>query len=155
MDQVQLSCTLNKPHLPVLRTQQLVYAYIEIKATEGMVDVKAPLNIALVLDKSGSMEGVKIVNLRQAAQNAIDLLEPNDYVSIVAFSDKVYTISPSTLATDKVSLKRQIDRIRDGGGTAMSGGMRRGLTELDKNLSPDRLSRMILLTDGQTFGDED
>ena len=39
MDQVQLSCTLNKSNLPVLRTQQLVYAYLEIKATEGMVDV--------------------------------------------------------------------------------------------------------------------
>jgi Ca-activated chloride channel family protein len=155
MDQVQLSCTLNKPHLPILRTQQLVYAYIEIKATESMVDVKAPLNISLVLDKSGSMEGAKIVSLRQAAQNAIDLLDATDHVSIVAFSDKVYTITPSTLATDKDGLKRQIDRIRDGGGTAMSGGMRRGLTELEKNLSPDRLSRMLLLTDGQTFGDED
>ena len=155
MDQVQLSCTLNKPHLPVLRTQQLVYAYIEIKATESMVDVKAPLNISLVLDKSGSMEGAKIVSLRQAAKNAIDLLDPDDHVSIVAFSDKVYTIAPGTLATDKANLQRQIDRIRDGGGTAMSGGMRRGLSELDKNLSPDRLSRMLLLTDGQTFGDED
>ena len=155
MDQVQLSCTLNKPHLPVLRTQQLVYAYVEIKATESMVDVKAPLNISLVLDKSGSMEGAKIVSLRQAAKNAIDLLDPDDHVSIVAFSDKVYTIAPSTLATDKANLQRQIDRIRDGGGTAMSGGMRRGLSELDKNLSPDRLSRMLLLTDGQTFGDED
>jgi Ca-activated chloride channel family protein len=155
MDQVQLSCTLNKPHLPVLRTQQLVYAYVEIKATESMVDVKAPLNISLVLDKSGSMEGAKIASLRQAAKNAIDLLDAGDYVSIVAFSDKVYTIAPSTLATDKPGLKRQIDKIRDGGGTAMSGGLRRGLAELDKNLSPDRLSRMLLLTDGQTFGDED
>lgn len=155
MDQVQLSCTLNKPHLPVLRTQQLVYAYIEIKAAEGMVDVKAPLNISLVLDKSGSMEGAKISSLRQAAKNAIDLLDAGDFVSIVAFSDKVYTIAPSTLATDKEGLKRQIDRIRDGGGTAMSGGMRRGLAELEKNLSPDRLNRMLLLTDGQTFGDED
>jgi Ca-activated chloride channel family protein len=138
-----------------LRTQQLVYAYIEIKATESMVDVKAPLNMSLVLDKSGSMEGIKIANLRQAAKNAIDLLDEGDYLSIVAFSDKVYTIAPSTLATDKPSLKRRIDKIRDGGGTAMSGGMRRGLAELDKNLSPDRLSRMLLLTDGQTFGDED
>lgn len=155
MDQVQLSCTLNKPHLPVLRTQQLVYAYMEIRGNESMVDVQALLNISLVLDKSGSMEGAKIVSLRQAAKNAIDLLDADDYVSIIAFSDKVYTIAPSTLATDKAGLKRQIDRIRDGGGTAMSGGIRRGLSELEKNLSPDRLSRMLLLTDGQTFGDED
>jgi len=155
MAEVQLECTLNKPYLPVLKTQQLVYVYVEIKAAEGVIDVKAPLNISLVLDKSGSMEGDKIRNLRQAAQNVVDMLDEGDYVSIIAFSDQVYTIAPSTLAVDKAKLQKQIGRIRDGGGTAMSGGMRRGLTELEKNLSADRLNRMLLLTDGQTFGDED
>jgi Ca-activated chloride channel family protein len=155
MAQVQLKCTLNKPHLPVLKTQQLVYVYLEIATTEDVAGVRAPLNISLVLDKSGSMEGQKIVSLRKAAKNVIDLLDDDDYVSTIAFSDQVYTISPSTAAADKDGLKREIDRIRDGGGTAMSGGMRRGLTELEKHLSEDRLSRMLLLTDGQTFGDED
>jgi Ca-activated chloride channel family protein len=155
MAQIQLACTLNKPYLPVLKTQQLAYVYLEIKAAEGVVDVKAPLNISLVLDKSGSMEGPKIRSLRQAAKNAIDLLETDDQVSIIAFSDQVFTIASSTPAADKDRLKLKIDGIRDGGGTAMSGGMRRGMAELEKNLSPDRLSRMLLLTDGQTFGDED
>ncbi|MHC4592835.1 MAG: vWA domain-containing protein [Planctomycetota bacterium] len=155
MAQVQVACTLNKPYLPVLKTQQLAYVYVEMKAAEGVVDVQAPLNISLVLDKSGSMEGDKIKSLRQAAKNAIDLLDADDHVSIIAFSDQVYTIASSTPAADKDGLKRQIDRIRDGGGTAMSGGMRRGMTELDKSLSPDRLNRMLLLTDGQTFGDEE
>ena len=155
MAQIQLACTLNKPYLPVLKTQQLAYVYVEIKAAEGIVGAKAPLNISLVLDKSGSMEGAKIKSLRQAAKNAIDLLEADDHVSIIAFSDQVYTIAPSTPAADKDALKKKIDRIRDGGGTAMSGGMRRGMTELDKSLAPDRLNRMLLLTDGQTFGDEE
>jgi len=155
MAKVQLECTLNKSHLPVLRTQQLVYLYIEIGAGEGIANVRMPLNISLVLDKSGSMEGAKIANLRQAAKNVIDLIDDSDYVSIIAFSDQVYTIAPSTTALDKDKLKGEIDRIRDGGGTAISGGMRRGLRELEKNLSPDRLNRMLLLTDGQTFGDED
>lgn len=154
MAQIQLACTLNKPYLPVLKTQQLAYVYVEIKAAEGVVGVKAPLNISLVLDKSGSMEGAKIKNLREAAKNAIDLLNADDQVSIIAFSDQVKTIAPSTPAADKDKLKHQIDRIRDGGGTAMSGGMRRGMAEIDKHLSPDRLNRMLLLTDGQTFGDE-
>jgi Ca-activated chloride channel family protein len=153
--QVQLNCTLNKPNLPVLKTQQLVYVYIDIQAGETVASVRAPLNISLVLDKSGSMEGDKIVNLRQAAKKAIDLLNDDDYVSIIAFSDQVYTIVSSTTAADKAALHKEIDRIRDGGGTAMSGGMRRGLRELEKNLSTDRLNRMLLLTDGQTFGDED
>ena len=151
---IELNCTLNKPHLPVLKTQQLVHVYIEVKAGQDMVDVRTPLNIALVLDKSGSMEGEKIISLREAAKNAVDLLDPGDYVSIIAFSDRVYPIVFSKLAADKDELKKEINGIRDGGGTAMSGGMKRGLTELEKHLSPDRLNRMLLLTDGQTFGDE-
>jgi len=155
MAEVRIRCTLNKSYLPVLKTQQLVYLYIVIEAGEGVANVRAPLNIALVLDKSGSMEGAKIANLRTAAKNVVDLLDPGDYVSVIAFSDQVYTIASSTTASDKDRLKREIDGIRDGGGTAMSGGIRRGLTELEKNLTPDRLNRMLLLTDGQTFGDED
>jgi Ca-activated chloride channel family protein len=155
MAQVKLDCTLNKPHLPVLKTQQLVYVYIEAKADEGIIAVRNPLNLAMVLDKSGSMEGEKIVNLRKAAKNVIGMLDEDDYVSITAFSDRVFKIAPSQTASDKPALEAVIDSIRDGGGTAMSGGMEQGLRELEKYLSPDRVNRMLLLTDGQTFGDED
>jgi Ca-activated chloride channel family protein len=155
MAQVEIKCTLNRPHLPVLKTQQLVHVYITVTTGEGVSDVRNPLNLALVLDKSGSMEGEKIVHLRKAATNVIELLDDQDYVSIVAFSDRVYRIAPSDLASAKERLKAAIDGIRDGGGTAMSGGMREGLRELEQNVSPDRLDRMLLLTDGQTFGDEE
>jgi Ca-activated chloride channel family protein len=155
MAHVELKCTLNKPHLPVLKTQQLVYVYIEAQAGEAIAAIRNPLNLAMVLDKSGSMEGAKIANLREAAKNVIGVLDDEDYVSITAFSDRVFKIAPSQLAADKTTLEAVIDSIRDGGGTAMSGGMRQGLTELEKQLSPDRVNRMLLLTDGQTFGDED
>jgi Ca-activated chloride channel family protein len=146
---------LNKPHLPVLKTQQLVYVYIQAQATGELTAVRNPLNLAMVLDRSGSMEGEKIANLRRAAKQVIGLLDKEDYVSITAFSDRVFKIAPSQEAADADTLRALIDTIRDGGGTAMSGGMRQGLRELEKHLSPDRLNRMLLLTDGQTFGDED
>lgn len=155
MAYVELKCTVNKPHLPVLKTQQLIYVYIEALAGDAIAAVRNPLNLAMVLDKSGSMEGDKIVHLRKAAKNVVSLLADEDYVSITAFSDRVFKIAPSKLAADKASLKAVIDSIRDGGGTAMSGGMRQGLKELEKQISPDRVNRMLLLTDGQTFGDED
>ena len=155
MAQVELKCTLNKPHLPVLKTQQLVYVYVEAQADETMAQIRNPLNLSMVLDKSGSMEGDKIVSLRQAAKNVIGLLGDDDYVSITAFSDRVFKIAPSQLASDKSMFEAVIDSIRDGGGTAMSGGMQQGYKELQKYLSPDRVNRMLLLTDGQTFGDED
>ncbi|MBN1136890.1 MAG: VWA domain-containing protein [Anaerolineae bacterium] len=152
---VTLTCRLNKAYLPVMNTQQLVYVLIDTALSAAMAQVQVPLNLSLVLDKSGSMQGKKIANLREAAKLVVDRLGPQDTISIIAFSDKKYVIAPSQLVTDKAELMRQIDRIRDGGGTAISGGMKQGLAELDKALAPDRVSRMLLLTDGQTFGDEE
>ncbi len=151
---VTLTCRMNKASLPVMNTQQLAYVLIEAVPGEGMAQVQMPLNLSLVLDKSGSMSGQKIQNLRQAAKLVVDRLAPEDTLSIVAFSDRKYLIAESQQVVDQQDLKKKIDRIRDGGGTAISGGMGQGLAELDKALSPDRVSRMLLLTDGQTFGDE-
>jgi Ca-activated chloride channel family protein len=151
---VTLTCRLNKASLPVMNTQQLVYVLIEAVPGAAMAQVQMPLNLSLVLDKSGSMQGKKIQNLRQAAKLVMERLGPQDTISIVAFSDRKYLIAESQPVTNKEELKKKIDRIRDGGGTAISGGMGQGLAELDKGLGPDRVSRMLLLTDGQTFGDE-
>jgi len=151
---ITLTCRLNKAYLPAMNTQQLAYVLIEAVPGASMAQVQMPLNLSLVLDKSGSMQGKKIKNLREAAKLVVDRLGPQDTISIVAFSDRKYLIAESQPVTDKETLKKQIDRIRDGGGTAISGGMGQGLQELDKELAPDRVSRMLLLTDGQTFGDE-
>jgi Ca-activated chloride channel family protein len=151
---VTLTCRMNKASLPVMNTQQLAYVLIEAVPGAGMAQVQMPLNLSLVLDKSGSMSGQKIQNLREAAKLVVDRLGPDDTISIVAFSDRKYLIAESQPVVDPQDLKKKIDRIRDGGGTAISGGMGQGLAELDKALSPDRVSRMLLLTDGQTFGDE-
>jgi Ca-activated chloride channel family protein len=153
-DDVMLTCRLNKAYLPVMNTKQLVYVLIEATPGAGVAQVEMPLNLSLVLDKSGSMQGKKIENLREAAKLVVDRLGPNDTISIVAFSDRKYLIAESQPVTDREDLKKKIDRIRDGGGTAISGGMGQGLAELDKALGSDRISRMLLLTDGQTFGDE-
>jgi Ca-activated chloride channel family protein len=151
---ISLTCRLNKAHLPVMNTQQLVYVLVEAIPGAAMAQVQMPLNLSLVLDKSGSMQGKKIQNLREAAKLVVDRLGPLDTISIVAFSDKKYLIAENQPVADKEDLKKKIDRIRDGGGTAISGGMGQGLAELDKAMSPDKISRMLLLTDGQTFGDE-
>ena len=149
---VTLTSRLNKASMPVMNTQQLVYVLVEAAPSAAVQAVQMPLNLALVLDKSGSMQGEKIQNLRSAAKLVVDRLGPDDLISIVAFSDRKYLIAESQPVTDKQALKHKIDRIRDGGGTAISGGMGQGLAELEKALSSDRISRMLLLTDGQTFG---
>ncbi len=153
--EVQLAVQTNKRIFPATGGQQLVYVLVEAIPSGAIADVQMPLNFSLVLDHSGSMSGAKLTNLKQAAKLAIDQMGEQDLTSIVVFDDKVKVIASSQPVTDAAELKRQIDGIRDGGGTEMSRGMRKGLEELQEGMDPGRISRMLLLTDGETFGDED
>ncbi|HEY73678.1 MAG TPA: VWA domain-containing protein [Thermoflexia bacterium] len=153
--EVQLTVQTNKTTFPATGGQQLVYLLIEAMPTGAVANVQMPLNFSLVLDHSGSMSGAKLTSLKEAAKLAVDRMGPQDMLSIVVFDDKVKIIAPSQPVADPTSLKQQIDGIRDGGGTEMSRGMRKGLEELQKGAGPNRVSRMLLLTDGETFGDED
>jgi Ca-activated chloride channel family protein len=108
----------------------------------------------MVLNRSGSMQGAKLAALKDATKRAIDLLQPQDIVSIVLFDDTVQVLVPAGPVSDRDALKAQIDSIQEAGGTAMSGGMQAGMTELARNAAADRVAGMLLLTDGQTWGDE-
>jgi len=120
-----------------------------------MAQVRMPLNFALVLDHSGSMKGAKLKNVKEAVKMVIDRLEPTDYVSVVIFDDTSQVIIPSMPSNDKPGMKAAIDQIRDAGGTTMSLGMIQGLNELRRWHIPNAVNRMILLTDGVTYGDSD
>jgi Ca-activated chloride channel family protein len=120
-----------------------------------MAQVRMPLNFALVLDHSGSMKGAKLKNVKEAVKMVLDRLEPTDYVSVVIFDDTSQVIIPSMPANDKPGMKAAIDQIRDAGGTTMSLGMIQGLNELRRWHIPNAVNRMILLTDGVTYGDSD
>lgn len=152
--ELQVTTTLNKPSLPVTNTQQLAYVYIEAMPTESVAQVRMPLNFGFVLDHSGSMTGSKIEQLREAVRLAIDQMSDQDVVSLVVFNEHADVIAESGPAADRAKLRDKVNRIYAGGGTAISRGMKKGLGEIVKGLSPDRASRMLLLTDGQTFGDE-
>ena len=137
------------------RRRQMVYVLVEARPNDAAIQTRMPLNLALVLDHSGSMKGAKLQAVKEAVKLVIDHMDPQDIVSVVVFDDNVRVIVPAQLATDKYSLKAQIDGIRDGGGTAMSLGMNVGLTELRKYAAPNLVNRMVLLTDGVTYGDAD
>jgi Ca-activated chloride channel family protein len=153
--EVQLTVQTNKDTFPATGGQQLTYVLIEAMPTGVVADVKMPLNFSLVLDHSGSMSGAKLDNLKEAAKLAVDQMGSQDLISIVIFDDKVKVVAPSQPVSDGQGLKEQIGSIRAGGGTAISRGMKEGLQELRKGVGSDRVSRMLLLTDGETFGDED
>jgi Ca-activated chloride channel family protein len=114
-----------------------------------------PLNFCLVLDRSGSMKGAKLANMKDATRRVIEMLTPQDAVSLVVFDDTVQVVFPAMLAADKTALLSQVETIEEMGGTAMSLGLQAGQAELQRYLGPDRVSHMLVLTDGQTWGDEE
>jgi Ca-activated chloride channel family protein len=137
---------------------QLAYALIEARVASGQGGASAqrlPLNLALVLDHSGSMRGPKLQGVKDAVKLVIDHMTPSDIVSIVIFDDNVKVVAPAQPVRDRELLKAAVDGIRDGGGTSMSLGMNVGITELRKHATPQSVNRMILLTDGATYGDAD
>jgi Ca-activated chloride channel homolog len=153
--EVTLEHQVGKDFMPVTGGSQVAYVLIEARPTEMMAQVRMPLNFALVLDHSGSMKGAKLRNVKEAVKMVLDRLEPTDYVSVVIFDDTSQVIIPSMPANDKPGMKAAIDQIRDAGGTTMSLGMIQGLNELRRWHIPNAVNRMILLTDGVTYGDSD
>jgi Ca-activated chloride channel family protein len=139
------------------------YALIKLIPAGGGASKPLPLNLALVLDVSGSMyeeDGTGISRLhrvQQAAHAAIQKLKPEDHLSIVAFAHDCQVVLPSTPLSQKGQIEDVISRIDrfdvDPGGTAMDQGIEMGLAEIEKHTGPGRLSQMLVLTDGETSGE--
>lgn len=151
--EVTLTHQVGKEYMLTTGGSQVAYVLLEAKPTSMMAQVRMPLNFALVIDHSGSMKGAKLRNVKEAVKMVIDRLEPTDYISVVIFDDTAQVIIPSMPSNDKPGMKAAIDRIMDAGGTTMSLGMIQGLGELRRWNIPNAVNRMILLTDGVTYGD--
>lgn len=154
-DVLQLTSLCNRSGVPVLNQPQLVYVLTELSPGSAMSNVRLPLNFTLVLDRSGSMAGPKLRTMKEAVKNIIDQLSPNDVVSIVTFETRTQLLVEAQQATDKEDLKRKVDKIRDGGGTNMASGLQEGLSQVRKWHGPERVSRVVLLTDGEATDKED
>lgn len=124
---------------------------VELRAKDATdTDVKrtAPINLALVLDHSGSMAGAKLEKAKQAAGVALDQLGPDDIFSLVIYDDQVDVLIPPQRVKDREEMKRKIAHIRDGGSTALYAGVEKGAEQLRKYFDKEKVNRIVLLSDG-------
>ena len=142
---VAVSCGIG----PRLSTGQL-YAAVSVKGRPAATAL-GPLNIALVLDRSGSMHGDPFRNMLMAAETFVGQLRDGDRVSIVAFSDGVYLAAPPVIIDGNTRnlVIASVRTLNDGGGTNLGGGFLAGLAQVFGAFNPWQVNQVVLFSDGQ------
>jgi len=108
------------------------------------------LNLGLVIDRSGSMEGKKLEKLKEALCTMVDRLRPNDLLTIVAFDTEVQVLMSGQKLTNKSVIKQVIEGIRAGGSTNIHGGLMQCYEEVTRSFNKRGNNSIILFTDGRT-----
>ena len=124
---------------------------VEITAPEAPRRAgRIPVNLAFVIDRSGSMAGDKIRKAREAAIQGIRALRPEDRFAVVAYDDHVDVVVPSSLATPeaRAAAEERVAGIGDRGSTDLHAGWLAGCEEIGRALRDDAVGRCLLLTDG-------
>ncbi|WP_088893439.1 vWA domain-containing protein [Leptolyngbya ohadii] len=152
---VGLKAALSDAHLNLAQASNQRQLAVSISALLESQGRTAPLNLCLILDHSGSMEGRPLDTVKQAAHRIVDSLSPGDRLSVVMFDHKAKVLIPNQTIHSPETAKGEISRIKASGGTAIDEGMRLGIEELAKG-KKDTISQAFLLTDGENeHGDND
>jgi len=146
---LDLNSTVELPQLSYKQTGEVLLMG-SLKAPMYQPEKRAALDIVAVIDKSGSMEGVKLDLVKTMLNHMVDSLSPADKLSIVTYQDGVSTDLPLTTQNEegKATAKSAITPISSGGCTNLGGGLAQGVKELAKRVNINDVASVLLFTDG-------
>jgi Ca-activated chloride channel family protein len=129
---VGLQPALNDTNIDATQGSSQRQLEISISAIASEFEGRAPLNLCLVLDHSGSMNGRPLETVKQAAVRLVERLVPGDRISVVAFDHRAKVLVPNQVIDNPENIKKQINRLTADGGTAIDEGLKLGIEELAK-----------------------
>jgi Ca-activated chloride channel family protein len=153
-----LRVTPSKRSIMILPEQQVIYLLAEIlpdpRAREQGQTRQSRVNLALVLDRSNSMNGARLDRVKVATHQIIDQLTEDDILSVVTFNDRADLVIQAGPVENKPALKAKVSMITAAGGTEIFRGLSTGVEQVRRYLGPKLVNHVVLLTDGHTFGDQ-
>jgi Ca-activated chloride channel family protein len=152
---IVLRVTPSQRMLPCMGESQALYVLVELLPSPEIESERLPLNLCLVLDRSTSMKGGRLQQVKEAARHIVDQLQKEDVLSLVAFDDRAEVLLEGRRNVDAASARAAISQIQAGGGTEILQGLHLGWQQIQRWHSPESVSHLLLLTDGQTYGDEE
>lgn len=147
---LKLNTSISHSHLPANTTQELYATVKIIGGPSQAVSERAPLNVALVIDRSTSMSGGRLEQAKEASIQFVRTLQPTDRLAIVSYGSDVSTVMVSTPATpqNKELMELAIARVELSGATNLSGGLERGVELISPYRADETVNRVLLLSDG-------
>ncbi|MDB9420898.1 VWA domain-containing protein [Microcystis aeruginosa CS-563/04] len=146
---VTLKSALSDSNIDANQSSSQRQLMLSIAATSEQINTNLPINLCLVLDHSGSMQGKPLETVKKAAFSLIESLGVNDRLSVIAFDHRAKVILPSQSRQDDLTLIRsKIQQLQAGGGTAIDEGIKLGIQESSTD-SKGYVSHIFLLTDGE------
>ncbi len=134
---------------PAAGSTSTVDLLIRFGAEDDAPEARRPLNLSLVLDRSGSMGGRKLAQAIRASKLLVDRLTDRDTLSVVTYDDTVRTVQKPTKVGDKKAIKDILGKVRAGGITNLSGGWLEGCEHVRRGKDKISVDRVMMLTDGQ------
>lgn len=135
--------------------RQPLFVLGEIRSRAASPQQRLPLDLAIVIDTSTSMNGARLLNVKEAARRIVDQLQDEDYLAIVSFNDRADLLVSDQVGTSRARARTAITSLQAEGGTELLKGLSRGLRELGAYRGRDMVSHLVLLTDGRTYGDDE